>query len=83
MPQDQRRVSLFRIGRTQMLRIPLEFELPGSAVLMHREGERLVIVPLRKRGLDTLLETNRLNGTKSSDIAGAHGGAPVRGSGPS
>jgi antitoxin VapB len=39
------------------VRIPVEFELPGDEAVMHREGDRLVIEPVRKRGLLALLET--------------------------
>jgi antitoxin VapB len=56
MPQ-QRRVKLFRNGRNQAVRIPREFELPGDAAIMYRDGDRLVIEPVRKRGLVALLET--------------------------
>lgn len=54
---DQRHVRLFRNGRNQAVRIPVEFELPGDEAIMHRDGDRLVIEPLRKRGLLALLET--------------------------
>jgi antitoxin VapB len=54
---DQRHVKLFRNGRNQAVRIPVEFELPGNEAVMHREGDRLVIEPVRKRGLLALLET--------------------------
>ncbi|MEA2866479.1 MAG: antitoxin VapB [Bradyrhizobium sp.] len=54
---NQRRVKLFRNGRNQAVRIPVEFELPGDEAVMHREGDRLVIEPVRKRGLLALLET--------------------------
>ncbi len=50
-----RTVSLFRNGRNQAVRIPVEFELPGDAAIMHREGDRLVIEPVRKLGLIALL----------------------------
>ena len=50
MPK-QRHVKLFRIGRNQAVCIPIEFELPGDEAIMHRDGDRLVIEPLRKRGL--------------------------------
>jgi antitoxin VapB len=53
----QRHVRLFRNGRNQAVRIPVEFELPGSEALMHRDGDRLVIEPVRKRGLMALLKT--------------------------
>jgi antitoxin VapB len=54
---EQRHVRLFRNGRNQAVRIPVEFELPGSEAIMHRDGDRLVIEPVRKRGLIALLKT--------------------------
>ena len=52
----QRHVRLFRNGRNQAVRIPVEFELPGDEAIMHREGDRLVIEPVRRRGLVALLK---------------------------
>jgi antitoxin VapB len=52
---EQRHVRLFRNGRNQAIRIPVEFELPGDEAVMHRDGDRLVIEPVRKRGLVALL----------------------------
>jgi antitoxin VapB len=54
---EQRHVRLFRNGRNQAVRIPVEFELPGDEAIMHRDGDRLVIEPVRKRGLVALLES--------------------------
>ena len=54
---EQRYVRLFRNGRNQAVRIPVEFELPGDEAIMHRDGDRLVIEPVRKRGLVALLKT--------------------------
>jgi antitoxin VapB len=54
---EQRRVRLFRNGRNQAVRIPVEFELPGDEAIMHRDGDRLVLEPVRKRGLVALLKT--------------------------
>jgi antitoxin VapB len=53
---EQRHVRLFRNGRNQAVRIPVEFELPGDEAIMHRDGDRLVIEPVRKRGLVALLK---------------------------
>lgn len=39
----RRKVKLFRNGRNQAVRIPREFELPGSEAVIARDGERLVI----------------------------------------
>jgi antitoxin VapB len=54
---EQRHVKLFRSGRNQAVRIPVEFELPGDEAIMYRDGDRLVIVPVRRRGLVALLKT--------------------------
>jgi len=54
---DRRHVKLFRNGRNQAVRIPVEFELPGDEAIMHRDGDRLVIEPVRKRGLVALLKS--------------------------
>jgi len=47
----ERQVKLFRNGRNQAVRIPREFELEGTVAVMHREDDRLIIEPLRRRGL--------------------------------
>ena len=57
MSSDPRHVKLFRNGRNQAVRIPVEFELAGDEAIMHREGDSLVIVPIRKRGLVALLDS--------------------------
>jgi antitoxin VapB len=53
---EHRHVRLFRNGRNQAVRIPVEFELPGDEAIMRRDGDRLVIEPVRKRGLVALLK---------------------------
>lgn len=44
-----RPVKLFRNGRNQAVRIPREFELPGEDAVMRKEGDRLIIEPVRKK----------------------------------
>jgi antitoxin VapB len=48
-----RRVKLFRIGRSQAIRIPRGLELPGDEAVLTKSGERLILEPkpARKRGL--------------------------------
>ncbi len=41
-----REAKLFRNNRSQAVRIPVEFELPGEKVLIHREGNRLILEPV-------------------------------------
>ena len=55
--QGERQVRLFRNGRNQAVRIPREFELSGEEAIMRKEGERLVIEPVTKRGLLSVLAT--------------------------
>jgi antitoxin VapB len=54
---EPRRVSLFRNGRNQAIRIPREFELPGSEATIRKEGERLVIEPAAPTSLLNWLAT--------------------------
>jgi antitoxin VapB len=52
-----RHVKLFKNGRSQAVRIPREFELPGEEAVMHKEGDRLIIEPAETRSLLALLNT--------------------------
>lgn len=45
-PIRPREVKLFRNNRSQAVRIPVEFELPGDRVLMYRDGDKLIIEPV-------------------------------------
>jgi antitoxin VapB len=65
---EQRHVRLFRNGRNQAVRIPVEFELPGDEAIMHRDGDRLVIEPVRRRGLVALLKSMKPLDEKFPDI---------------
>lgn len=49
--QTERIVRLFRNGRNQALRIPRELELPGSEAIVRKEGNRLIVEPVRRRSL--------------------------------
>ena len=53
--ESGRRVRLFRNGRNQAVRIPREFELEGKEAIMRREGDRLVLEPVRPQGLLAVL----------------------------
>jgi antitoxin VapB len=55
MAETERHVRLFRNGRNQALRIPREFELEGDEAVMRKEGDRLIIEPLRKGRLLAVL----------------------------
>ena len=44
---DARTVSLFRNGKNQAIRIPKGWEMPGEEARLVRDGERLVIEPIK------------------------------------
>jgi antitoxin VapB len=51
----ERHAALFRNGRNQAVRIPREFEIEGTEVLIEKEGDRLILTPIRKNALLDLL----------------------------
>ncbi len=53
----QKQVRLFKNGRNQAIRIPREFELEGSEAIIRKEGSRLIIEPIIKGKLLSLLAT--------------------------
>ena len=48
-------VRLFRHGRSQAVCIPREFEIEGTEANIRKEGDRLIIEPVRTGGLIDLL----------------------------
>jgi antitoxin VapB len=57
MSESERHVRLFRNGRNQALRIPRDLELEGDEAIIHKEGDRLIVEPVRKGRLLALLAT--------------------------
>jgi len=57
MAQPERHVRLFRNGSNQALRIPREFELEGDEAILRKDGDRLIVEPVRKGRLLALLTT--------------------------
>ncbi len=53
----ERHVKLFKNGRNQAVRIPRDFELPGTEAIMRKEGDRLIIEPAQPKSLLGLLAT--------------------------
>lgn len=53
-----RHVRLFKNGRSQAVRIPREFELPGREAIMRQEANgRLVLEPVETSKLSSLLDS--------------------------
>ena len=48
-------VKLIRVGRSQVLRIPREFEFDGDEAILRSDGYRLLVEPVRKSGLLSVL----------------------------
>ena len=44
------RGKLFINGRSQAVRLPKQFRFEGAEVSIHREGKRVVLEPVEKRG---------------------------------
>lgn len=55
-PPAPREVALFRNNRSQALRIPKEFELPGERALIRKEHGRLIVEPVTPPSLMELLD---------------------------
>lgn len=55
-PNKTRVVSLFRNGRNQAVRIPVEFELPGQEATIRKEGNVLIIEPVPRPTPKTFAE---------------------------
>jgi antitoxin VapB len=56
-PGDVRQVQLFRNGRNQAVRIPRDWELPGTSALIRKDGSRLILEPVPKLSLKELLDS--------------------------
>ena len=57
--ESERTARLFRNGRNQAIRIPRDLELPGTEARLRKQGDALVITPIRKRSLLSTLKTLR------------------------
>jgi antitoxin VapB len=53
----ERHVKVFRNGRNRAVRIPREFEFPGTEAIMRKEGDRLIIEPVPPKSLLAVLAT--------------------------
>ena len=64
---------LFRDNNRKALRIPADYEIPEDRVMIRRDGERLIIEPVRKKNLLEVLADLYPLGTKDKfpDIGGS------------
>ncbi|MBK1725992.1 AbrB/MazE/SpoVT family DNA-binding domain-containing protein [Halorhodospira neutriphila] len=55
--EEERTVQVFRNGRNQAIRIPRGFELDCDEAVLRREGDYLILEPVRQRkGLLAVLD---------------------------
>jgi len=54
---DIRKISIFRSGKNQAIRIPRDMELPEGDAFIRRDGDRLIIEPAGSATLLDLLTT--------------------------
>jgi antitoxin VapB len=52
---SSREAKLFRNNKSQAVRIPADFEMPGDRVMIHRDGDRLILEPVGRRTLLAVL----------------------------
>lgn len=57
MGKNQEKVTLFRNGRNQVVKIPSGFEIDSDEVILRREGNRLILEPVVKKELLSTLDT--------------------------
>ena len=48
LPSQARHARLFRNGRNQAVRIPRDFELTADEVIIYKEDDRLIVVPVQQ-----------------------------------
>lgn len=49
---DHARAKLFMHGRSQAVRLPKEFRFEGSEVEISRQGDKVVLTPLKPKKID-------------------------------
>ena len=68
------RAKLFTHGGSQAVRLPKEFRFEGAEVEVSREGDTVLLKPVRRRTSDLWKEIDERRGTK---LAAACTGAPM------
>jgi antitoxin VapB len=45
----ERHVKVFKNGRNRAVRIPVEFEFAGDEVIMRKDGDKIIIEPVKTK----------------------------------
>jgi antitoxin VapB len=64
----KRCASLFRNGRNQAIRLPVEFTLDADEVFIERQGEQLILTPKPKSWDSYFANSQRLSDDFPDDI---------------
>ncbi len=65
---DRQTVQLSQEGTTQILNIPVGFELSSNEVLVRKEGDRLIVEPIKKTPISDLLAEFAKEGDITEDF---------------
>lgn len=65
---NERHVRLFRNGVNQAVRIPVEFEMEGDEAILRKEGNRLILEPVRNLSFEDLLDSWEPLGERFPDV---------------
>jgi len=68
MNPTDRHVRIVRNGRNQAIRIPREFELDGDEAIIRKDGNRLIVEPVTKGNLLSVLSQLKPISEKFPDI---------------
>ena len=60
--------KLFRHGRSQAVRLPKEFRMPGKAVRVSKAGDKVILEPIEKPKFDVDAWYARLDALGGSDL---------------
>jgi antitoxin VapB len=60
--------KLFKHGRSQAVRLPKEFRLPGTEVRVSRLGDKVVLEPIEKTRFDVGVWRQKLRELGSADF---------------
>ncbi|MFO8239952.1 MAG: antitoxin [Thermodesulfobacteriota bacterium] len=66
---DVRIAKLFRNGKNQAVRLPKEFEMDARAVLIHRQGDKLILSPKPDTWEDYFASAQTLSDDFPDDIS--------------
>lgn len=62
------RAKIFMHGRSQAVRLPKEFRLPGKEVRVSREGEKVILEPIEKPPFDVQAWRAKLDALGARDF---------------